>query len=296
LYGPTPRRATKTFARRAASPPRIGSARCAGACRGARGEQGNVQTLFAGLESHYNAHPHKRAPDIPSAPASSRLIGSPRPRRARTTMVKKESRTTQQLVLRIHGGDREAFDLLFMRYYPRIKLLVRLQMLDKLRAQVEADDIIQEIYLEVYKNFHKFEYSDPDSFFKWISKVIGWKIKDFDKYFFKTAKRQPQETVSLQQRVGESDTSSMEYGDGIAARQATPSQIIIEREGYQMLYKAMEKLPENFQTVVMYRHVMKLSAAETAERMGMQPNAVNVLYHRAQQRLHDILREMSYFA
>ena len=48
-------------------------------------------------------------------------------------MGKNDHRTTQQLVIRIHGGDREAFDLLFMRYYPRIKLLVRLQMLDKLK-------------------------------------------------------------------------------------------------------------------------------------------------------------------
>lgn len=198
-------------------------------------------------------------------------------------------------MLRIHGGDREAYDLLFMRYYPRIKLMVRLHMLDKLRAQVEADDVIQEIYLEVYKNFHKFEYSDPDSFFKWLTKVVGWKIKDFDKYFFKTQKRQPQETMSLQQKLGEADTGGVEFGGGIASTQATPSQIVIEREGYQMLEKAMCRLPENFRSVVLYRHVMKLSAAETAERMGMQPNAVNVLFHRAQQRLHEVLRDMSYF-
>lgn len=223
---------------------------------------------------------------------SSRLFFGDYERRA----VKKDHRTTQQLVLRIHGGDKEAFDLLFMRYYPRIKLMVRLQMLDKLRAQVEVDDVIQEIYMEVYKNFHKFEYSDPDSFFKWITKVVGWKIKDFDKYFFKTRKRQPQETVSLHQKFGESDTSTMEFGDNLAGTQHTPSQIVIEREGFQMLEKALCKLPENFRTVVLYRHIMKLSAAETGEKMGLQANAVNVLFHRAQQRLHEVLREMSYFS
>ena len=42
--------------------------------------------------------------------------------------------TTQQLVLRIHGGDLDAFNQLFMRYYPRIKILVRLHMMDKLKA------------------------------------------------------------------------------------------------------------------------------------------------------------------
>ena len=210
-------------------------------------------------------------------------------------MAKKEHGTTQQLVLRIHGGDREAFDLLFMRYYPRIKLLVRLQMLDKLKAQVEPDDIIQEIYMEVYRNFHKFEYSDPDSFFKWVTKVIGWKIKDFDKYFFKTAKRQPHETLSLQQNAGESDTTGFELGDAVPASQETPSQIVMEKEGYRLLDQALQRLPENFRRVITYRQVMKLSAAETAEQMDMQPNAVNVLFHRAQQKLHAVLKEMAWF-
>ena len=210
-------------------------------------------------------------------------------------MGKNDHRTTQQLVIRIHGGDREAFDLLFMRYYPRIKLLVRMQMLDKLKAQVEPDDVIQEIYMEVYRNFHKFEYSDPDSFFKWVTTVISWKIKDFDKYFFKTAKRQPHETLSLQQKAGGEDTTGFELGDGVAATQNTPSQIVMEREGYQLLDQALQKLPENFRQVITYRQIMKLTAAETAKEMDMQPNAVNVLFHRAQQKLQSVLREMAYF-
>ena len=78
-----------------------------------------------------------------------------------SVVAKSDHGTTQQLVLRIHGGDAEAFNLLFMRYFPRIKLLVRIHMFDKLKAQVEDDDVVQEIYMELYRNFHKFEYTDP---------------------------------------------------------------------------------------------------------------------------------------
>ncbi len=207
----------------------------------------------------------------------------------------KESRTTQQLVIRIHDGDRTAYDQLFMRYYPRIKLLVKCHMLDKLKAQVEADDIIQDVYGEVFRNFHKFQYSDPDSFYKWIVTVIGWKIRDSDKYFFKTAKRQPAETYSLSSKASASDTSAMELGDCIASSQETPSQIVMGKEGYQMLAKAMERLPANFRRVIQLRHLEQKTVQETAEEMSMRPNAVNVLFHRAQQKLHEIVREMSYF-
>jgi RNA polymerase sigma-70 factor (ECF subfamily) len=207
----------------------------------------------------------------------------------------KEHRTTEQLVLRIHGGDEEAFNQLFMRYYPRLKLLVRLHMLDKLKAQIEADDVIQEIYLEVYKNFDKFEYRDPNSFYKWLVKVIGWKVKDFDKYFFKTQKRQPGETLSLQQRMGDGNSSSMEFAEGLTGASSTPSQIVMEQEGYRMLERALERLPLHFRRVIRLRHLEQRSVKETAEILEMTPNAVNVLFHRAQRKLHEILKEMSYF-
>ena len=210
-------------------------------------------------------------------------------------MGEHDHKTTQQLVLQSQGGDRDAFNQLFARYYPRIRLLVKMHMMDKLRAQCEADDIIQEIYLEVYKNFHKFEYRDPNSFYKWIVTFIGWKIRDFDKYFFKTSKRQPGETLSLDERVRDDDTSSFDLGDVLRGDSNTPSQIVMQKEGYKMLEKAMEKLPAHYRQVIKLRHLEQRSSKEAAEILDLKVNAVNVLFHRAQQKLHQILKEMSYF-
>lgn len=205
-------------------------------------------------------------------------------------------RTTLQLVARIHEGEVEAFNQLFARYYPRVKLLVRMHMLDKLKAQVEPDDVIQEIYLELFRNFHKFEARDPNSFYKWVVTVVGWKVRDLDKYFFKTAKRQPQETLSLQQRLASgSSTSGFEFGDNLVDRVATPSKIVMDREGYRMLEKALETMPAKLRQVIVLRHLEQRSVKETAEVMGMTPNATSVLFHRAQKRLHEVLKEMSYF-
>ena len=126
--------------------------------------------------------------------------------------------------------------------------------------------------------------------------VIGWKIRDFDKYFFKTAKRQAGETVSLQERPPDADTGTLEFGDSMDAGSTTPSQIVIEREGYQMLEKALKSLPLHFRKVICLRHLEQRSVKETAEILDMTTNAVNVLFHRAQQRLHELLKEMTYFS
>lgn len=203
---------------------------------------------------------------------------------------------TFQLVRRIHSGDTRAFDQLFMRYHPRIKLLVRLQMLDKLKAQIEADDIVQEIYLEVYRNFHKFEYRDPNSFYKWLITIVAWKIKDFDKYFFKAAKRQAAGVLSLDQKPPDSTENGPAIGDMVEGHEGSPSQIVMQREGYQMLERALTRLPANYRQIIQLRQIEEHSAREVSEILGTNVNAVNVLYHRAQQRLHELLRDMSWFS
>ena len=151
--------------------------------------------------------------------------------------------------------------------------------------------------LEVFRNFHKFEYRDPNSFYKWLVTVIGWKIRDFDKYFFKTSKRQPGETLSLDDRIGGDSNSSMrDLADTIKGNTFTPSQIAVQREGYRMLEAALEKLPPHYREVLRLRHLEQRSARETAELLALKVSAVNLLFHRAQQRLHEVLREMAYFS
>jgi RNA polymerase sigma-70 factor (ECF subfamily) len=205
-------------------------------------------------------------------------------------------RTTQQLVLQSQLGDRDAFNRLFDRYYPRIRLVVRMHMLDKLRAQVEPDDVIQEVYLEVFRNFHKFEYRDPDSFYKWVVTVVGWKICDFDKYFFKTTKRQPGETLSLNEGTDDQGGSSMQdLAASLNGNVSTPSRIAVQSEGYRMLETALESLPPHYRQVIRLRHLEQRSAKETAEILAVTLTAANALFHRALRKLHENLREMAYF-
>ena len=208
-------------------------------------------------------------------------------------------RTTQQLVLQSQSGDREAFSQLFDRYYPRIRLLVKLHMLDKLKAQVEADDIIQEIYLEVFRNFHKFEYRDPNSFYKWLVTVIGWKIRDFDKYFFKTSKRQPGETLSLHERVGGDggESSMRDLADSI---RGNTLYAVADRGAARGLPDARGRdgeapaaLPRGHPAPAPRAAVRQGNRRDALE---LKVNAVNVLFHRAQQKLHEVLREMAYFS
>ena len=70
----------------------------------------------------------------------------------------------QQIVFRCRGGDRTAFEELFELYQPRLKYYVR-----RLDNSTNADDILQDTWLTVFKKVHKLK--DPEAFNVWLYRI-----------------------------------------------------------------------------------------------------------------------------
>ncbi len=71
----------------------------------------------------------------------------------------------RNIVFRCKGGDRAAFQELFEMYQPRLKYYVR--RLDN--GSANADDILQDIWLTVFKKIHKLK--DPQAFNVWLYRI-----------------------------------------------------------------------------------------------------------------------------
>ena len=78
----------------------------------------------------------------------------------------------EKIVQRCRGGDRGAFEELFEMYQPRLKYYVR--RLDS--GGVNADDILKDIWLSVFKKIHKLK--DARSFAVWLYRIARNKVYD----------------------------------------------------------------------------------------------------------------------
>lgn len=199
------------------------------------------------------------------------------------------SRTTHRLVARIKDGDASAFDPLFDRFYPRLRLTLRSRMSSRLREHADPDDVIQDIYMEVFRNFHKFELRDPESFWKWLLTVARWKVRDLGKHHFHTGKRADASAQSLDAPVNRDATSEAALASTVAGDGTSPYESVERRERVEALERAMAQLPAHYAEVIRLRHFEQLSAKDVGDSMGLSSNAVNVLFHRAQKKLSEVL-------
>src|SRR2546429_4957455 len=79
--------------------------------------------------------------------------------------------STFGLVERFKKGETEAFSLIFRKYQRRLAVLVHYKMSPELRGAVEADDILQEVFLAAAQDISNFTYQSPGSFMAWLSRI-----------------------------------------------------------------------------------------------------------------------------
>jgi hypothetical protein len=64
---------------------------------------------------------------------------------------------TRDVVARIKGGDRAAWDALYRRYRDELLFAARARLGAKLRAYLESEDILQSVALEAFEELPRFE-------------------------------------------------------------------------------------------------------------------------------------------
>src|SRR5271154_6873562 len=77
------------------------------------------------------------------------------------------------LLVMAKGGDGAALGRLLERYRNYMGLLVRLQVGRRLRSKVDADDLLQEIWLEIHRKITLFRGGSEREFLTWVRRMIG---------------------------------------------------------------------------------------------------------------------------
>lgn len=191
-------------------------------------------------------------------------------------MADPPDRSTISLVSQIRAGDRRALDELFGRYLSRIENVVRSRLGPELRSRESVEDIVQEAYLEALRSFDRFTPRAPQSFYRWLCKIVEHKIIDAHRRHFGAARRDARREVPLDQ-LG----SPAAIGTG-AER---PSQILLRYEAAAQVRDALTALPPDQRRVIELRQFEMLTSAQVGKQMNRSAEAVRALLVRALKRL-----------
>lgn len=185
------------------------------------------------------------------------------------------------LARRIAGGDEDAFELLMRRHN---QLLFRTAR-SVLRHESDAEDAVQEAYLKAFRAIATFE--GRSSLATWLVRIT------MNEALTRSARKQ--RIVQLPSVAGPHD----EVADDVEARETgwlgdrrrRPEEATGDGELRAVLLEAVDRLPETLRTVFVLRGVEEMSVEETAESLGLSPEAVRVRYHRARTALRERIDE-----
>lgn len=176
-----------------------------------------------------------------------------------------------EVVRRVVAGERALFEVLMRRHNQRVYRTLR----GLLRDEQEAEDAMQQAYLQAYAHLHEFE--GKAVFSTWLTRIA------VNEGLARLRKGRHLELVEQLPDVAE---------DTMRSPARTPEERAVAREAVRLLELAVDRLPPGHRAAFMLREVEQLSTAETAASLGITEEAVKVRLHRARLSLRDTLAEL----
>ncbi len=184
------------------------------------------------------------------------------------------------------AGDAATLGRLLELYRRYLALLARVQIGKRLQGKVDAEDLVQDTFLEAHRHFARFQGSTEAQLVVWLRQILASRLADLLRRYLGTQGRD----VHLEREIEDAfDHSSIMLDRGLVAPQSSPSQQAARREQAVLLADALAQLPEDYRETLVLRHLEGLTFPEVAQRMNRSLDSVEKLWMRALARLRQIL-------
>lgn len=184
----------------------------------------------------------------------------------------------QALIDKINAGDFQAFEALVNRYEGKVyRLAMRM-----LRNQQDAEDALQEAFLQVYRGLKSFE--GRSNFSTWLfrlaTNVCLMKIRHRG--------TEPTGMVPLEDFLPQHEQGNQ---PSLQEWPEKPEEILLTKESREKMMEALDQLPADYRAVFILRDIEGFSNAEAGEALGISVAAVKSRLHRARIALRGMLAE-----
>ena len=182
--------------------------------------------------------------------------------------------TDQQLVEKVQAGDKRAFDLLVLKYQPRILGLVSRYVKDS----HEVQDVTQEAFIKAYRALPRFR--GDSAFYTWLYRIA---VNTAKNHLVALGRRPPGSDVEVE--------DAEHYETGGALREGeNPENHLFSQELGEVVNRAISELPDDLRTAVTLREFDGLSYEDIAEIMDCPVGTVRSRIFRAREAIDKQVR------
>lgn len=178
------------------------------------------------------------------------------------TMIKQSPQ--KSLVEKAQAGDRQAFQQLARTNEARLRSMVEVQI-QRGGSAVEADEVVQETFVQALQSIRHFGWRGEESFFQWLCGISR--------------------NVILRIARSSRRDRKLLVPERLPASATSPSRVFRREERFDRLQQALSKLPSEYREVLRLSRLERLKVKEIAQRLGRSEYAVKHLMARAVKRL-----------
>jgi RNA polymerase sigma-70 factor (ECF subfamily) len=192
----------------------------------------------------------------------------------------------EQLFQQARAGAGPALGQLLESYRSYLALLARLQIGRWLQSKVDAEELVQETFLEASRDCPQFQGTTEAEWVSWLRQLLATNLADLVRRFRGTQRRD----VRLERQLAaELDQSSRVLDGALVAKHSSPSQQAVRHEQAVLLADMLDRLPDAYREVLILHQLQDLSFPEVARQMGRSVDSVKNLWLRALARLRRLL-------
>lgn len=184
--------------------------------------------------------------------------------------------TDEQLVKRVQKGDKQAFDLLVLKYQNKLGAIVSRYVSDF----DEVNDVVQESFIKAYRALGNFR--GDSQFYTWLYRIA---VNTAKNYLVARSRRPPSSDVDLEDAELYAGSETLKDID-------SPENQLYRDELQRVVEEAIRSLPEDLRTALTLREFEDLSYEEIAEVMGCPVGTVRSRIFRAREAVDRQIRNL----
>ena len=183
--------------------------------------------------------------------------------------------TDQQLVERVLSGNKNAFNLLVLRYQHRVSALISRFV----RDPHEAEDVCQEAFIKAYRALPLFR--GDSAFYTWLYRIA---VNTAKNHLVSRNRRPPASDVEVEE-------AELSDGGGVLREIDNTESNLATEKLKQIIDRAIEDLPEDLRTAFTLREFSGLSYEDITEVMDCPVGTVRSRIFRAREAIDKKIRE-----
>jgi len=180
----------------------------------------------------------------------------------------------------------------FSQHRQRLWRIVSFRLDRRLWGRVDADDILQEAFVDANSRLRFFPDDGSVPWFIWLRQIVQQTLIDVHRRHLHTQKRDAGREVNRgPNRAG--GATSVSLAMWLAGSGTSPSGNMIRQEMTEQLAEALETMDPIDREVLALRHFEELGNSEVAQVLDISVKAASIRYVRALARLKKILTQLN---